>query len=69
MEAKPLAAANCIYDDFDPPSNWAREPEHDTLILELPGLFLFFFNILLSVHLCYEFEFEFSDLIFYLHII
>ncbi|XP_062172383.1 inactive protein RESTRICTED TEV MOVEMENT 2-like [Alnus glutinosa] len=37
MEAKPVAAANRVYEDFDPPSNWASEPEHDTLILELPG--------------------------------
>ncbi|XP_062170986.1 inactive protein RESTRICTED TEV MOVEMENT 2-like [Alnus glutinosa] len=36
MEAKPLAA-NSVYEDFDPPSEWAREQEDDTLILELPG--------------------------------
>ncbi|GLT67631.1 hypothetical protein SLA2020_399240 [Shorea laevis] len=39
MEAKPqaAAAANRVYEDVDPPTKWAKDQQHDTLIVELPG--------------------------------
>lgn len=39
MERKPLAAAqtNREYEKFEPSTEWAREDEFDTLIVNLPG--------------------------------
>ena len=41
MERKPLAAAqtNREYEKFEPSTEWAREDEFDTLIVNLPGFF------------------------------
>ena len=44
--SKQQAPAKRVYEDIDPQVEWAREQDHDTLILSLPGLsllpFLFF---------------------------
>jgi hypothetical protein len=40
MAAKQQVPANRVYEDIDPQMEWAREQDHDTLILNLPGLSL-----------------------------
>ncbi|XP_059431033.1 inactive protein RESTRICTED TEV MOVEMENT 2-like [Corylus avellana] len=37
METKQQVPANRVYEDIDPSTEWAREQDHDTLILVLPG--------------------------------
>jgi hypothetical protein len=48
MAAKQQVPANRVYEDIDPQMEWAREQDHDTLILNLPGLSLlpFFFFLI-----------------------
>lgn len=52
MEGKPLAATqtNREYEKFEPSTEWAREDEFDTLIVNLPGFFPPFFPHFLHLH-------------------
>jgi hypothetical protein len=40
--------ADRIYDEFEPPFDWDHEDTSDTLVLMLPGYFIYFFLMFFS---------------------